>query len=60
MKRKKIRGGNDIKKRKVCEKIKSKGFMKTYRRKESILGRAFGICKSTSELGRLAGSVYVR
>ena len=34
--------------------------MKTYRKKKSILGQAFGICKGTSELGRFTGSVYVR
>ena len=60
MKRKKSRGGKDTKKRKMCGKIKWKGFMKTYKRKKSILGRAFGTCKGTSELGRLVGSVYVR
>ena len=34
--------------------------MKTYRKKKSILGHAFGICKGTSELGNFAGSMYVR
>jgi len=58
MQRKKSRRGKDTEKRKVCGKIKCKGFMSTYRKK-NILGRAFGICKSTSELGRLADSVYV-
>ena len=34
--------------------------MKTYRKKKSIFGQAFGICKGTIELGKLAGLVYVR
>ena len=52
-------GGKDIEKRKVYGKIKCKGFMSTYRRKKNILGQAFGICKSTSELEKLADSMYV-
>ena len=34
--------------------------MKTYRKKKSILRQAFGICKGTSELGKFAGSMYMR
>ena len=34
--------------------------MKTYRKNKSVLGQAFGICKGTSELGKFAGSMYVR
>lgn len=34
--------------------------MKTYRKKGSILGQAFGICEGTSELGKFVGLVYVR
>ena len=34
--------------------------MKTYRKKKSILGQAFGICNGTSELGKFAGSMYMR
>ena len=34
--------------------------MNTYRKKKSILGQAFGTYKGTSELGRFAGSMYVR
>ena len=59
MQRKKSQGGKDIEKRKVRGKIKGKRFMSTYRRKKNILERAFGICKSMSELGRLANLVYL-
>ena len=40
-------------------KNKVQRFVKTYRKKESILRQAFGICSGTSKLGKLAGSVYV-
>lgn len=33
--------------------------MNTYRRKKNVLGRAFGIFRSMSEMGRLIDSVYV-
>ena len=33
--------------------------MKTYRKKKSILGQAFGICKGMSELGKFTDSMYV-
>ena len=59
MRRKESRGGKDTKKRKVYGKNKVKMFMKTYIKKKSILGQAFGICKGTSELGKFAGSVYM-
>ena len=37
-----------------------KRFMKTYKKKKSILEQALGICKGTSELGKFANSMYVR
>ena len=46
-------------KEKYMEK-KCKRFVKTYRKKGSILGQAFCIREGTNELGKLAGSVYVR
>ena len=46
--------------KKIIRKDKTKRFMRTYRKKKSILGWAFGICKDISELERFADSVYVR
>ena len=37
-----------------------KRFVKTYKKKKSLLGQAFDICKGMSELGKLTGLVYVR
>ena len=45
-------------KEKYMEK-KCKRFVKTYRKKGSILGQAFCIREGTNELGKLADSVYV-
>ena len=58
-KRKWSRGGEKYKEKKSIWKKKCKRFVKTYRKKGSILGQAFCIREGTNELGKLADSVYV-